>query len=170
LALKEVTRQSLAKTIKAIILNNHIRKSLIACLFLTLPTTVAAQFFSGLAEAMKDNAASSERRADRAHQRELLEMQLQHQRDMLDLQKEQQVQSQVRSGNLRVLPEIDFYGADIVPNGIRGVSLDTCVQICAENKVCVAVSWVNERSWCFPKHGSGYQKRLNQDVTSVQVR
>lgn len=151
-------------------MNNYIKTAFIACLFLSLPTIAAAQFWTGMVQAQQDIDARNERRADRALQRELLEMQLQYEREMLEMQNERQVQRQVSSGNLRVLPEIDFYGADIAPNGIRGVSLDACVQICAENKSCVAVSWVNERSWCFPKHGGGYQKRLNQDVTSVQVR
>ena len=143
---------------------------MVSFFYFTLPAAATAQALSGVVDAMRDIDRNNQRRADRALERELLERQLEHERDMLEMQNERQVQRQVSSGNLRVLPEIDFYGADIAPNGIRGVSLDVCVQICAENRSCVAVSWVNERSWCFPKHGGGYQKRLNQDVTSVQVR
>jgi hypothetical protein len=122
----------------------------------------AAGFFEGMNNAMNE-------RRQRGFERELLERRLEHEREMLRLQQGPPESNPAPSRNFVVLPEIDFYGGDISQNGIRGVSLDTCVQICVENGLCLAVTWVPSQSWCFPK-GQGFSKQLNESVVSVQVR
>lgn len=47
----------------------------------------------------------------------------------------------------------DFFGADLSPNGIRGVSLADCEQICRADASCAAWSYVHETRWCWPKSG-----------------
>jgi PAN domain len=48
---------------------------------------------------------------------------------------------------------IDFFGSDIHPKGIRGISLEKCEQICTEDSSCAAWSYVHATSWCWPKSG-----------------
>jgi hypothetical protein len=142
--------------------------SLLIVLYLIVqPLSLAAQGFAGgFAQGM--NEAMQDRR-ERDFQRELLERQLQHERDMLSQRQATAESETSNSRSFRVLPEIDFYGADITQNGVRGITLDTCIQICIDNGSCAAVSWVPAQSWCFPK-GRGYTKQLNENVVSVEIR
>ena len=45
----------------------------------------------------------------------------------------------------------DFFGGDLSPKGVRGVSLSDCEQICRDNSSCAAYSYVIETRWCWPK-------------------
>lgn len=45
----------------------------------------------------------------------------------------------------------DFFGADLSPKGVRGVSLAECEQICRNTTACAAWSYVHETRWCWPK-------------------
>lgn len=140
--------------------------TLAVCLAMA-PLHLAADGFSrGFAESI--NQALQERR-QREFERELLERRLEHEREMLLLQQSPPTGSSVGAVGFPVFPEIDFMGGDITESGIRGVSLATCVQICADNGLCQAVTWVPEMSWCWPK-GRGYIRQINEDVVSVQLR
>ena len=61
----------------------------------------------------------------------------------------------------------DFVGGDYDAKGIRGVSLDQCVQICTKLNGCIAVSWVMAKSWCWPKHVVQRQAEYREGVVSV---
>lgn len=47
--------------------------------------------------------------------------------------------------------DMDFFGADILPKGRKGVSLATCEQICLEDDDCAGFSYVTKYRWCWPK-------------------
>lgn len=48
---------------------------------------------------------------------------------------------------------IDFFGNDIYPKGLRGISLNECQQVCETNTKCAAWSYVRSTQWCWPKTG-----------------
>lgn len=52
-----------------------------------------------------------------------------------------------------IFERIDFFGADLSPSGVRGVSLAACEQICRSDSACAAWSYVHETRWCWPKSG-----------------
>lgn len=45
----------------------------------------------------------------------------------------------------------DYFGADLQPKGVRGVSLAECEQICQQDRSCAAWSYVRATRWCWPK-------------------
>lgn len=45
----------------------------------------------------------------------------------------------------------DFFGGDLSPTGVRGVSLPACEQICRDDPSCRAYSYVADTRWCWPK-------------------
>lgn len=47
--------------------------------------------------------------------------------------------------------DIDFFGMDLSPQGVRGVSLFECETICRQTSSCAAFSYVKETRWCWPK-------------------
>jgi len=71
----------------------------------------------------------------------------------------------VRPG-LRTEPGIDLYGADLYRNGIRNVTLQTCVQACKDDRRCVGVSYVEAKRWCWPKSSTRGRRRA-PGITSV---
>lgn len=50
---------------------------------------------------------------------------------------------------------IDIVGRDLLPRGLRNTPLHACRRACQADPDCRAFSWVAEKNWCFPKHGSG---------------
>ncbi len=52
----------------------------------------------------------------------------------------------------------DYPGADLTTDGIRDVSFAQCKAICLEYEQCNAVSYVQSKSWCWPKSGIGRQR------------
>ena len=52
-----------------------------------------------------------------------------------------------------IFERTDFFGADLSPNGVRGVSLAECEQVCRSDSACAAWSYVHETRWCWPKSG-----------------
>lgn len=48
-------------------------------------------------------------------------------------------------------PATDFPGNDLTREGFRGISFARCKEICLEYEDCRAVSYVQIRSWCWPK-------------------
>ena len=49
------------------------------------------------------------------------------------------------------LVSTDIAGADILPRGIKGVSINECEWFCSSSTVCVGYSYVPQTSWCWPK-------------------
>ncbi|WP_139792840.1 PAN domain-containing protein [Pseudophaeobacter leonis] len=52
----------------------------------------------------------------------------------------------------------DYPGADLTTDGIRDVSFAQCKAICMKSEQCNAVSYVQNRSWCWPKSGVERQR------------
>lgn len=145
---------------------------MILCLS-ALPQYAFAQNWGAFAEGFREGRKEQEQRR---HERELLEMRLQHERDMLAAQQMQQNNDQasrqspsINTANTSVLKGIDFFGGDITASGFKGVSINTCIQICVENASCVAVTYVESSSWCFPKNPS-YISKANSGVVSMRLR
>jgi len=67
---------------------------------------------------------------------------------------------------LRTEPGIDLYGADLYRDGIRNVTLQTCVQACKDERRCVGVSYVEAKKWCWPKSSTRGRRRAS-GITSV---
>jgi hypothetical protein len=49
----------------------------------------------------------------------------------------------------------DFFGSDLTSQGFKGVTLNQCESICTNSRLCLAYSYVNRLSWCFPKSSAG---------------
>jgi|GEM_PF-2944413 len=47
----------------------------------------------------------------------------------------------------------DFFGADLLPKGIRGISIGECERVCRDDSDCAAWSYVHATRWCWPKSG-----------------
>jgi hypothetical protein len=52
---------------------------------------------------------------------------------------------------LELYHNTDIVGGDIVSDGFKQVSLDRCGEICRSTPGCVAVSYVVDKKWCWPK-------------------
>lgn len=67
---------------------------------------------------------------------------------------------------LRTERGVDLYGQDLYSNGIRNVTLQTCVKTCTDDHRCVGVSYVETKRWCWPK-SSAIGRRPAAGITSV---
>jgi len=56
-------------------------------------------------------------------------------------------------GNDNVFYNLDFFGMDLSPTGIRDISLSACQNYCVQTPSCAAYSYVHETRWCWPKSG-----------------
>lgn len=59
--------------------------------------------------------------------------------------------SQLNDPDMTLLANTDLPGGDIDTRGVRGVTFAECQAICLANSQCVAVSWVEDSAWCWPK-------------------
>ena len=59
------------------------------------------------------------------------------------------------SNTFNRLAEVDIFGDDIAANGIKGISLAECEEICSSDNLCKAYSFIADKHWCFPKNGLG---------------
>lgn len=48
---------------------------------------------------------------------------------------------------------MDFFGADLLAKGLRGISLGECEEACQNDTACAAWSYVHATRWCWPKSG-----------------
>lgn len=55
----------------------------------------------------------------------------------------------------KTFEDTDFFGADIYPDGQRGVSIGECEQVCRGDASCAAWSYVHATQWCWPKSAVG---------------
>lgn len=62
-------------------------------------------------------------------------------------------------------PLVDILGADLTENGIRNISMDQCELQCMAYSDCLAVSYVIDKQWCWPK-GAGGQITQSEKVMS----
>lgn len=61
------------------------------------------------------------------------------------------VPAPVPAGSGERYENIDFFGSDLSPRGVRDVSLSDCESICRNDPACAAYSYVVETRWCWPK-------------------
>ncbi len=59
---------------------------------------------------------------------------------------------------LRMERGVDLYGADLYCDGIRNVTLQTCVKTCTDDRRCVGVSSVDAKNWCWPKSSANWHR------------
>lgn len=62
----------------------------------------------------------------------------------------------------------DIRGGDLMQNGIRGISLAECEQICVSTAECAGVSYVTSKQWCWPKNSNGAVTVAPGIVTSLR--
>ena len=75
------------------------------------------------------------------------------------------VQPQLDLLKFKRLTGVDLFGDDLTSKGFKGISLAECEAICSEDSSCKAYSFIEDKQWCFPKHGSG-NKQENAGVIS----
>lgn len=63
--------------------------------------------------------------------------------------------------------DVDIAGGDLTRDGIRGISMDRCEEICLSTDGCVGVSYVPASQWCWPKSRSGYPEPRQGVISSV---
>ncbi|MEC5293787.1 ATP-dependent Clp protease proteolytic subunit [Aurantimonas sp. C2-3-R2] len=66
------------------------------------------------------------------------------------------------------LPGFDFTGSDVLPDGLRNITLNACEAACQGEPSCLGVSYVIETQWCWPKHTLSAPRRLEGVVSSVK--
>lgn len=63
---------------------------------------------------------------------------------------------------------LDLRGADLLANGIRGISLDECERQCLAASDCAALSYVIDMQWCWPKGYGGTPVQAAGVISSVR--
>jgi hypothetical protein len=66
------------------------------------------------------------------------------------------------------LPGFDFAGGDLLPNGLRNVTLEACETACQSEPACIGVSYVTGSQWCWPKRTLTAPRRMAGVVSSVK--
>jgi hypothetical protein len=66
------------------------------------------------------------------------------------------------------LPGFDFTGGDLLPSGLRDITLQACEAACLGEPTCLGVSYVIESQWCWPKNTLSAPRRLEGVVSSVK--
>lgn len=66
------------------------------------------------------------------------------------------------------LPGFDFTGGDLLPEGLRNVSLEACEAACRSEPACVGISYVIGSRWCWPKEALAAPRRMEGVVSSVK--
>lgn len=66
------------------------------------------------------------------------------------------------------LPGTDFPGEDLTTEGFRGISFAGCKQICLEYDQCRAVSYVQSKSWCWPKGNASRRVSADGIISAVK--
>ena len=74
-----------------------------------------------------------------------------------------------KSENFNRLSGIDLFGDDLNLEGIKGLSLTECENICLSDNSCRAYSFIKEKQWCFPKHDVGNPRENPKVVSGVRV-
>lgn len=68
-----------------------------------------------------------------------------------------------------VLRNSDIPGGDFDTRGLRGVTIEQCLEVCLGIDQCIGFSWVERSGWCWPKHTES-NAVSNAGVTSVIIR
>lgn len=63
---------------------------------------------------------------------------------------------------------LDLRGADLLANGIKGISLDECERQCLAASDCAALSYVIDMQWCWPKGYGGTPVQAAGVISSVR--
>lgn len=68
-----------------------------------------------------------------------------------------------------ILRNNDIPGGDFDNQGLRGISIEQCLEVCLGIDRCIGFSWVERNGWCWPKHTES-NAVSNTGVTSVIIR
>lgn len=71
--------------------------------------------------------------------------------------------------DFNLIKNSDFRGGDFDKSGLRDVSLSQCVAVCKEIPSCKGISYVERKSWCWPKHTLN-KSVVTSGVSSVIIR
>lgn len=66
------------------------------------------------------------------------------------------------------LPGFDFTGGDLLPNGLRNITLQACESACQAEPACLGFTYVIESQWCWPKQALSAPRRTEGIVSSVK--
>jgi len=78
-------------------------------------------------------------------------------------------QTTSRSPNaMNRLSGFDFTGGDLLPSGVRGITLQACEAVCQAEPSCLGISYVSKSQWCWPKKSLSAPQRAEGVVSSVK--
>jgi len=63
---------------------------------------------------------------------------------------------------------VDLFGDDLTSNGVKGISLGECEEICLSDNSCRAYSFVEGKQWCFPKGGIGKRQNNTGVISGIK--
>lgn len=71
------------------------------------------------------------------------------------------------SPGLRVEKGVDLFGEDLYKDGIRNVTLQTCIKACEEDQRCVGISYVEANKWCWPKSSTDGRRNASGITSAI---
>lgn len=77
---------------------------------------------------------------------------------------------QDQSWNLAIYRDLDLFGADIYPKGIKADSIDDCSRICGRDLSCRAFTWNQKAKYCFPKTGYQFSQIFSGATSGLYYR
>ena len=75
-----------------------------------------------------------------------------------------------RRMSMRVLPGTDIPGKDLTRRGVRGISFSACQDLCRNEARCAAVSYVQDKKWCWPKSRATARTPANGIISAIKSR
>lgn len=76
--------------------------------------------------------------------------------------------SRPTASTMMEMPGTDLPGYDLTTEGIRGISFARCKSICLQHKDCRAVSYVQSKSWCWPKKNMGQRRNASGIISAYK--
>ncbi|MGR3506322.1 MAG: hypothetical protein ACU0B7_10680 [Paracoccaceae bacterium] len=74
----------------------------------------------------------------------------------------------VATSTMKPVAGIDFPGGDMTSTGLRGIDLGTCLSICEADRRCLAISYVVDKQWCWPKSKIGEPNMTNGVISATK--
>lgn len=68
---------------------------------------------------------------------------------------------------LALYPNVDFYGGDLIPQGIRAETPEQCAQFCGNDAACKMFTYNTRASMCFLKSGYEVAQRASEAIGGV---
>ena len=73
-----------------------------------------------------------------------------------------------RQRGMRVAQGVDYPGGDMTQSGLRGIEFGACKAACQGDPSCLAVCYVIEKKWCWPKASVGRSVPASGSVSAVK--